>query len=96
MHNRRCTKCRYDESPTVGTMFEKLGKTVTLDDIQITMEKYYRILLAGEGEDYENESSELMIMNIDKAKAFRESLCFNCGKNITEIRSYSYFFAPKV
>lgn len=22
-HNRRCTKCRYDESPTVGTMFEK-------------------------------------------------------------------------
>lgn len=23
-YNRRCTKCRYDESPTVGTMFEKL------------------------------------------------------------------------
>lgn len=23
-HNRRCTKCRYDESPTVGTMFEKI------------------------------------------------------------------------
>lgn len=22
-HNRRCTTCRYDESPTVGTMFEK-------------------------------------------------------------------------
>lgn len=22
--NRRCTKCNYDESPTVGTMFEKL------------------------------------------------------------------------
>ncbi len=24
IHNRRCTKCRYDESPTAGTMFEKL------------------------------------------------------------------------
>ena len=24
IHNKRCTKCRYDESPTVGTMFEKL------------------------------------------------------------------------
>lgn len=23
-HNRRCSKCRYDESPTSGTMFEKL------------------------------------------------------------------------
>ena len=23
-YNRRCTKCRYDESPTAGTMFEKL------------------------------------------------------------------------
>lgn len=23
-HNKRCTKCRYDESPTVGRMFEKL------------------------------------------------------------------------
>lgn len=23
-NNRRCTKCRYDESPTVGTMFEKI------------------------------------------------------------------------
>jgi len=23
-HNRRCTKCRYDESPTAGTTFEKL------------------------------------------------------------------------
>ena len=22
--NRRCTKCRYDESPTTGTMFEKI------------------------------------------------------------------------
>src|SRR5680860_711061 len=22
--NRRCTKCNYDESPTVGTLFEKL------------------------------------------------------------------------
>lgn len=24
IHNRRCTKCRYDESTTAGTMFEKL------------------------------------------------------------------------
>jgi len=24
IYNRRCTKCRYDESPTTGTMFEKL------------------------------------------------------------------------
>lgn len=24
VQNRRCTKCRYDESPTAGTMFEKL------------------------------------------------------------------------
>lgn len=23
-YNRRCTRCRYDESPTAGTMFEKL------------------------------------------------------------------------
>ena len=23
-YNRRCTKCRYDESPTAGTMLEKL------------------------------------------------------------------------
>jgi len=24
LYNKRCTKCRYDESPTTGTMFEKL------------------------------------------------------------------------
>lgn len=24
MHNRRCIKCRYDESPTAGTMFDKV------------------------------------------------------------------------
>lgn len=24
-YNRRCTKCKYDESPTVGTMFERIG-----------------------------------------------------------------------
>ena len=23
-HNRRCTKCRYEESPTSGTMFDKV------------------------------------------------------------------------
>jgi hypothetical protein len=24
-HSRRCTRCKYDESPTSGTMFEKIG-----------------------------------------------------------------------
>lgn len=24
VHNRRCTKCRYEESPTAGTMFDKV------------------------------------------------------------------------
>ncbi len=24
-YSRRCTKCKYDESPTVGTMFERIG-----------------------------------------------------------------------
>ncbi len=24
LHNRRCTKCRYEESPTAGTMFDKV------------------------------------------------------------------------
>ena len=65
---------------TEETMFEKLGKTMTLDDMQIAMEKFYRVLNAGQSEDYDIESDELMAMNIDKAKAFREALCFNCGK----------------
>ena len=30
IHNRRCTKCRYDESPTVGTMFEKLKFSILI------------------------------------------------------------------
>ena len=29
-HNRRCTKCRYDESPTAGTMFEKLKFSILI------------------------------------------------------------------
>lgn len=29
-HNRRCTKCRYDESPTVGTMFEKIKFSILI------------------------------------------------------------------
>jgi hypothetical protein len=29
-YNRRCTKCRYDESPTVGTMFEKLKFSILI------------------------------------------------------------------
>lgn len=29
-YNRRCTKCRYDESPTTGTMFEKLKFSVLI------------------------------------------------------------------
>jgi hypothetical protein len=29
-NNRRCTKCRYDESPTVGTMFEKLKFSILI------------------------------------------------------------------
>jgi hypothetical protein len=28
--NKRCTKCRYDESPTVGTMFEKLKFSILI------------------------------------------------------------------
>ncbi|MBK7098364.1 MAG: transposase [Sphingobacteriales bacterium] len=28
--NRRCTKCRYDESPTVGTLFEKLKFSILI------------------------------------------------------------------
>ena len=51
---------------------------MTLDDMQIAMEKYYRVLHTREGEDYKNKSSEPMAMNIDKAKAFRDALCFNC------------------
>jgi hypothetical protein len=30
IHNRRCTKCRYDESPTAGTMFEKLKFSILI------------------------------------------------------------------
>jgi hypothetical protein len=30
IHNRRCTKCRYEESPTVGTMFEKLKFSILI------------------------------------------------------------------
>ena len=30
IHNKRCTKCRYDESPTVGTMFEKLKFSILI------------------------------------------------------------------
>ena len=30
IHNRRCTKCRYDESPTTGTMFEKLKFSILI------------------------------------------------------------------
>jgi hypothetical protein len=30
IYNRRCTKCRYDESPTVGTMFEKLKFSILI------------------------------------------------------------------
>jgi len=29
-HNRRCTKCNYDESPTVGTLFEKLKFSILI------------------------------------------------------------------
>lgn len=29
-YNRRCTKCRYDESPTAGTMFEKLKFSILI------------------------------------------------------------------
>ena len=29
-HNRRCTKCRYDESPTSGTMFDKLKFSILI------------------------------------------------------------------
>jgi ISXO2-like transposase domain len=29
-NNRRCTTCRYDESPTVGTMFEKLKFSILI------------------------------------------------------------------
>ncbi len=29
-NNRRCTKCNYDESPTVGTVFEKLKFSVLI------------------------------------------------------------------
>ena len=36
---------------TEETMFKKLGKTMMLDDMQIAMEKYYRVLHAGEGDD---------------------------------------------
>jgi hypothetical protein len=28
--NRRCTKCNYDESPTVGTLFEKLNFSILI------------------------------------------------------------------
>jgi hypothetical protein len=30
IYNRRCTKCRYDESPTAGTMFEKLKFSILI------------------------------------------------------------------
>ena len=30
-HNRRCNKCRYDESPTAGTTFEKLKFSISID-----------------------------------------------------------------
>jgi hypothetical protein len=30
IHNKRCTKCRYDESPTAGTMFEKLKFSILI------------------------------------------------------------------
>ncbi len=30
LHNRRCTKCRYEESPTSGTMFEKLKFSILI------------------------------------------------------------------
>lgn len=30
LHNRRCTKCRYDESPTVGTLFDKLKFSILI------------------------------------------------------------------
>lgn len=30
IHNRRCTKCRYDESPTAGTMFKKLKFSILI------------------------------------------------------------------
>jgi len=30
LHNRRCTKCGYDESPTAGTMFDKLKFSVLI------------------------------------------------------------------
>ena len=53
---------------------------MTLDDMQIAMEKYYRVLHAGEDDEDDNESSELMALNVEKARAYRESLCFNCGK----------------
>lgn len=29
-HNRRCTRCRFDESPTSGTMFEKLKFSILI------------------------------------------------------------------
>ena len=29
-HNRRCTKCRYDESPTANTIFNKLKFSILL------------------------------------------------------------------
>ena len=65
---------------TEETMFEKLGRTMTLDDMQTAMEKYYRVLHAGDNADEDNESNELMAVNVDRAKAFREELCFMCGK----------------
>ena len=35
IHNKRCIKCRYDESPTVGTMFEKLKFHIALGKLLI-------------------------------------------------------------
>ena len=70
IHNRRCTKCRYDESPTVGTMFEKLKFSIL-----IAFHIVFKISTKKKGMSFLELSNEFIL---------RQMTCWSFKKNYSK------------
>jgi len=69
-YSRRCTKCRYDESPTAYTIFHKLKFPIT--------KAFYMLFLV-----YANKE-KITSLELSQILSLRQSTCWNFNKKINE------------